>query len=182
MYTSRPAAKVMATLAVHAHPPLRYKEIEKATGLTSSEVQTGLRALARQGLIEKGIERSRVVYRAAESPYERAVLDAALVDIGFRDALLALGGRLRFAMVIGSFARGRHRPDSDIDLLVVGGVDRRELRDLLEPIATRHDRVLDLIALTDDAYRDRIGGGDYLLRDSTSNGLLIAGDRDLVDA
>jgi predicted nucleotidyltransferase len=38
------------------------------------------------------------------------------------------------AVIHGSWASGTHRPDSDIDVLVVGDADLRELRRFVRPV------------------------------------------------
>jgi predicted nucleotidyltransferase len=84
-------------------------------------------------------------------------------------------------MVTGSFAAGRPSQSSDIDLLIVGDITRTEVESLLAPIAERHDRALDPIVLSDDEYRSRFAGSDYVLQASARSGLLLLGDPDLVE-
>jgi hypothetical protein len=142
-----------------------------------------VRALIRLELIETLQERGHVVYRVAEeTPYRRAILAAAVVDIGFRGALWPIWQRLRFAMVIGSFADGAPTISSDIDVLVVGDTRRQEIESLLGPIAERHDRRLDAIVMNDDEYRSRFGGTDYVLQASARRGIVFSGDASLVEA
>jgi predicted nucleotidyltransferase len=183
MFTSRDAARVAATLMIHAHAPLRPGEIARAAALPAFRVQSGLLALAGIGLLESSQIRGHTVHRLdPRSPYQRALLAAALVDLGLNTALASVASRVRFAMVIGSFARGHVSAASDLDLLVVGDVSRAEVETLLAPILERHDRQIDVIALDDAEYHQRLAAGDYLLRAALESGQLLLGDPEMIDA
>jgi hypothetical protein len=127
-------------------------------------------------------ERGHIVYRVREdTPYRRAILAAAVIDVGFRDALMPIWQRIRFAMVIGSFADGSPMVSSDIDLLVVGDISRQQVESLLGPVVDRHDRQLDAIVMNDDEYRRRYCGTDYLLQASARRGIVFLGDPALIE-
>jgi predicted nucleotidyltransferase len=57
------------------------------------------------------------------------------------------------AVIYGSWASGARRPDSDIDVLVVGDADLRELRRLVRPIGKATGRTIDLTLLGDEEFR-----------------------------
>jgi predicted nucleotidyltransferase len=57
------------------------------------------------------------------------------------------------AVIYGSWATGSRRPDSDIDVLVVGDSDLRSLRRLVRPIGKTAGRTIDLTVLTRDEFR-----------------------------
>lgn len=183
LYTSRSVASVAAALALHAHPPLRKNELVRITGLPWTPVQRAVASLGNRGLIlvhsSKGYESYEI---DPASPYLPAIRLAALVDGGLVQALAPVEARLRFAMVIGSFAWGHPTPGSDIDLLVVGGTTRREVGNLLRPVGERYERDVDAIVYTDEEMNERLAGNDFLLRNAISNGVRIAGDPSLVPA
>jgi hypothetical protein len=182
LFPNEGTGRVLATLAIHAHSPLRLGEIREASGVPAWLARSGVRALIRLELIEMLQERGHVVYRVTEeTPYRRAILAAAVIDIGFRDALWPIWERLRFAMVIGSFADGSPTVSSDIDVLVVGDTTRQEIESLLGAIAERHDRQIDAIVMDDDEYRDRFGGTDYVLQASARRGIVFSGHARLVE-
>jgi predicted nucleotidyltransferase len=57
------------------------------------------------------------------------------------------------AVIYGSWASGARRPDSDIDVLVVGDADLRELRRLVRPIGKATGRTVDLTLMRDEEFR-----------------------------
>lgn len=183
LHTSRSAARVAAALALHAHPPLRKNELARVTGLPWTAIQRAIVSLRDRELIlthaAKGYESYEI---DPASPYLPAIRLAALVDGGLTELLAPIESRLRFVMVIGSFAWGHPTPTSDIDLLVVGGTTRREVEEMLRPIEERYERIVDPIVYTDEEMNERLGRDDYLLRNAIANGVRIAGEAALVPA
>ena len=57
------------------------------------------------------------------------------------------------AVIYGSWASGARRPDSDIDVLVIGDAKLAELRRLVRPIGNATGRTIDLTLLGDDEFR-----------------------------
>jgi predicted nucleotidyltransferase len=183
LFTSRYVARVLAALALHAHPPLRKNELVRITGLSWSAIQRAVASLRDRELIlvhdSKGYESYEV---DPASAYRRAIRLAALVDGGIAEALAPVASRLRFAMVIGSFAWGDPTPASDIDLLVVGGTTRDEIEALLRPLGERYERTFDPIVFTDEEMHQRLAHDDYLLRNAIAGGVRIMGNPSLVPA
>jgi predicted nucleotidyltransferase len=57
------------------------------------------------------------------------------------------------AVIYGSWASGTRRPDSDIDVLVVGDASLRELNRLVRPIGKATGRTIDLTLMGDQEFR-----------------------------
>jgi predicted nucleotidyltransferase len=60
-------------------------------------------------------------------------------------------------VIYGSWASGTRRPDSDIDVLVVGDADLRELRRLVRPIGKEAGRTVDITVLRDREFEQLLG-------------------------
>lgn len=56
------------------------------------------------------------------------------------------------AVIYGSWASGARRPDSDIDVLVIGDAALRDLRRLLRPVENATGRRIDLTLMRPDEY------------------------------
>jgi predicted nucleotidyltransferase len=181
MHTSRSAALVAAALVFHAHPPLRKHELVRITGMRWSAVERGITSLSDRGLVRSNESKGYRTYEIdPATPYLPALRAAALVDCGIVEALLPIALRLRFVMVIGSFAWGRPVSASDVDLLVIGGVDRATVDAALSPLASRYERTFDTIVRTDEQMHASLTADDYLLRNAISSGIRIMGDPGLV--
>lgn len=57
------------------------------------------------------------------------------------------------AVIHGSWVSGNRRPDSDIDVLVIGDTDMRELRRRVRPVGKAAGRSIDLTVLGVDEFR-----------------------------
>lgn len=67
------------------------------------------------------------------------------------------------AVIYGSWARGTRRPDSDIDVLVVGDAPLRDLRRAVRPIGKAAGRTVDVTVLSPGEFRRlRDEGASYL--------------------
>ena len=78
-------------------------------------------------------------------------------------------------ILFGSYAYGRPRPDSDVDLLVVLETNQRlrakqlEIARALSP----HPFGMDIIVRTPEQLRKRVAMGDYFLREITTRGKVM---------
>lgn len=111
-------------------------------------------------------EAAGVIHRSDESrPYRfsAATGDAAYEplaellrrSVGVENELRASLDRpdVHAAVIYGSWASGARRPDSDIDVLVVGNASLRELRRLVRPIGKATGRTIDVTLLGDEEFR-----------------------------
>jgi predicted nucleotidyltransferase len=87
-------------------------------------------------------------------------------SVGIEEQLrVALEGRdVQAAVIYGSWASGRRRPDSDIDVLVVGDADLRDLRRRVRPIGRTAGRTVDLALLTAAEFRRLVADRASLAR------------------
>jgi predicted nucleotidyltransferase len=67
-------------------------------------------------------------------------------------------------VIYGSWAAGGRRPDSDIDLLVVGDADLGDLRRLVRPIGKRSGRTVDVTVMRDEEFRQRLADSSSFVR------------------
>jgi predicted nucleotidyltransferase len=77
-------------------------------------------------------------------------------------------------ILFGSYARGKPRPESDVDMLVVMDTPLKESQQSLE--IRRHLGVmfgLDLIVYTPERLRERVKMGDWFLRDVLKEGKVV---------
>jgi predicted nucleotidyltransferase len=82
-------------------------------------------------------------------------------------------------ILFGSYARGKPRPESDVDLLVVMDTPLKESQQSLE--IRRHLGVmfgLDLVVYTPKRLKERVEMGDWFLRDILKEGKVVYESRD----
>lgn len=129
---------VLGLLFNHPEQAFYLREIARAAGTTASSVQRELAALTASGLILREARGHQVYFRAnAASPLFQELRGIVVKTFGvadvLRDALAPLVRRIRAAFVYGSLARGEARPESDVDVMVIGEVAFADVVERLRP-------------------------------------------------
>lgn len=144
------------------------REIVKQVGTGGSQVNKDLERLTAAGLILREQRGNLVFYRAnpAAAVYPELV---GLVGKSFgipeqlRRFIEPLADRIQYAGVYGSVARGEHRADSDVDLLLVGDVRLSELAIPLHEAEAALGMKVSPTVMTLVEFRKRYQSGDHFL-------------------
>jgi predicted nucleotidyltransferase len=132
LLTSAARAKLLQLFALFNEEPLRFREIQRRIGVGSRSLQHELQRLEALGLIARQGRGREVRYRARTEtplwlPVWQTIASLSRPAEICRILLADLAG-VSAAFIYGSIARDDARPDSDVDLFVVGGgVDEIEL-------------------------------------------------------
>lgn len=161
-------ARLLAALLLDDGEPLTAQELLDRLGATSTSLHRELGRLERAGLIEHDrVGRTRRYRASTDSPvYEplRELLQRTLgVEPLLRRALSKVDG-VAAAAIFGSWAAGETDEGSDIDLLVVGEMDRDELLSTVRAIEAEAHREIDVTAYRADEFARRRDEGSGFLR------------------
>ncbi|MDX6698901.1 MAG: hypothetical protein QOE65_2298 [Solirubrobacteraceae bacterium] len=141
-------ARLLAVLLLGDDRPASTRDLGTATGASAASLHRELRRLEDAGIVEHDrVGRSKLYRAAIGSPLHaplRELLERTLgVETTLRERLAAVPG-VELAAIFGSWAAGRVASDSDVDVLVVGDVERdrllREIREV-ERVAGREVNV-----------------------------------------
>ena len=123
---------ILGLLFSHPDESYHLRLIVRLTGAGLGPAQRELTKLASAALVTR-VQRGRQVYYQANSKspvFEElrglVIKTAGLVDV-LRAALEPLRERIAAAFVFGSIARGEESKDSDVDLMLIGGVRMAEV-------------------------------------------------------
>src|SRR5690349_21043005 len=108
------------------------------------------------GLIVRNAEaRPHRFQAASEDPLYEPLAELLRRSVGVEEQLRAVlrAAKVLVAVIHGSWASEGRRPDSDIDVLVVGDADLRELRRRVRPVGESAGRNIDLTVLNIDEFR-----------------------------
>lgn len=164
---SEARARLVAHFVVHPDRRDHVRALERHTDLGKRSLQAELERLEGMGLVRREVDGRRVVYRRDDTNRQWRALESLVAEYApglvLRDALRDVPG-IDAAFVFGSVARGNARPDSDIDLLVLGdGIDDGELGAALLQTALVLDRPVDLKRYDAERFvRDRVPGASFL--------------------
>ena len=81
-----------------------------------------------------------------------------------RESLEPLAARIELAYVYGSFAQGEERPDSDVDLMIVGDVSLREISPLLAEARRLIQREISPTLYRSEEYAEALRDSDSFVR------------------
>jgi predicted nucleotidyltransferase len=163
-------ARLVRYFAVNPEARPHVRALERATGLGPRSLQTELERLAALGVLVRQEEGGRVRYHLdEESPAWTPLRQLARHLSEPADVLpfaLADVSGLEAAFIFGSHARGEARPDSDVDLFVVGEeLDEADLlRHTLEA-GVLLDREVNVVTVTRAELSARMAEGRRFFRD-----------------
>jgi predicted nucleotidyltransferase len=177
--TSEVRRQILA--AFYAGPGLvtHPRELARRLGHPSQVVGRELQRLEESGILaSETIGRTRRYRVNAASPIAADVRGLVLRTIG-AEALIraALGGvaGIEEAWIFGSHARGTERSSSDIDLLLIGPVDRAALSERLVEVEQELGRDVNTVVYTRSELADLEAAGDPFVLD------VLAGPRTRID-
>ncbi len=169
-------AAFYATPGLVTHP----RELARRLGHPSQVVGRELRRLEGAGVLaSETVGRVRRYRVDMGSPIAADVRGLVLRTIG-AEALIGASlvdvAGIEEAWIFGSHARGTERPSSDIDLLVIGPVDRAALSERLVDVEQELGRDVNVVAYTRKELADLVSAGDPFIVD------VLASPRTRIDA
>jgi predicted nucleotidyltransferase len=161
LFPSMAMARLVIFFAVHPGARYHVRELSRVTGLSSASLQHELKRMAQIGALAREDEGGRAYYRADEShPVWRAwflLLRASARPADVLREALVNAPHLQGAFVFGSSVRGDARPDSDVDVFLIGSRDARDAAGYrLAEAELLVGRELDVIGYDSDQLAARI--------------------------
>lgn len=172
--------RLLALLLLQPERSWTLQELTETLGAPQSSVHRELGRAEAAGIITRESEARPHRFRAAtDDPFHEPL--ATLLDrsVGVEEQLRAAFDRpdVAAAVIYGSWASGTRRPDSDIDVLVVGDTDLRELRRSVRPISRDAGRTIDLTVLRVDEFKELVAArSSFARRVLESQVTRLAGD------
>jgi len=141
------------------------RELERKTGVNSRQLLRELRVLRDAGILTAERVGNLVLYRFnKDCPVYDEIQSLTRKTVGLADvvrqALEPFGERIERAYIFGSFARGDERADSDVDLMIVGHVARRELATPLREVGDILGREINTMVHTLREYAKALADKD----------------------
>jgi len=175
---------ILSTLAAAGDEGLHLRGIAREANLNSKTVMRELHSLRDAGILVSHKVGHQVVYRMnPDCPIYDELRSILRKTIGLASVLLTalepVADRIEQAYIYGSLARGDERPDSDVDLMIIGNVTLRELSPLLREAGRKLHRVINPTLCTPEEYERELKAGDsFVSRVHNSKRLdLIGGTR-----
>jgi len=159
---------ILGLLFSHADESFYLRQIVRIVGAGQGAVQRELGNLVRSGLVKRTSQGKQVYYQANRGSPVFADLrgliikTAGVADV-LRGALAPLADRIDLAFVYGSIARGTEKSDSDIDVMVIGGVEFGEVVAALSQTQDQLNRETNPSVFSMAEIRSRIQEKDHFV-------------------
>ena len=169
LFPSMAMARLVIFFAVHPGGRFHFRELMRLTGLSSASLQHELRRLAGIGALRREEEGARILYVADEShaawrAWILLVRSAARPSDVLREVLVDAPG-IDGAFVFGSSIRGDTRPDSDVDVVLLGSDEARmQVGRLLTEAELLIGKEIDVIGYTPEEFTARARTGSTFVR------------------
>lgn len=184
--SSRTRAGVFTTLFGLGQRELHNREIARRVKHSEAAVRQELSKLAALDLVHVRRDGNRVYYSANRNhPLYHEIHSMVLKTTGLvgvlADALV--DHRIETAFVFGSIAEGEETPDSDVDILIIGGIGLMEVSRLLSGVSERLEREINPVVMSREEYTRRAGTDDHFANNVIRGArLFIKGDPDEFEA
>lgn len=156
LFRSEVQVRMLALLLLQPERGWRLQELADTLATPQSSIHRELSRAEAAGIISRDAAARPHIFRAAtDEPLNEPLGELLRRSVGIEEQLRTVLQRsgVVAAVIHGSWAGGPRRPDSDIDVLVVGDADLRELRRHVRPIGKAAGRTIDLTVLTPDEFR-----------------------------
>ncbi|MCF7832114.1 MAG: nucleotidyltransferase domain-containing protein [Candidatus Marinimicrobia bacterium] len=156
------------------------RELAKCSGMAIGTIQQEALKLENLGLIHKRRDGNRTYFRANKGhPIYMDIHRLVLKTTGLRDVLRSYlpDNSIQFAFVFGSIATNTEKPDSDIDLFVVGDIGLRGLSKYLTEPGQIIGREINSYSISTNELNKKIIQNDHFISAIiNSQKLFIKGD------
>lgn len=156
LFRSEMQVRLLALLLLQPERSWTLQQLSDTLDAPQSSVHRELGRAERAGIIRRDATARPHRFRAAtDDPIHEALATMLRRSVGVEEQLRTILERsgVSAAVIHGSWVSGNRRPDSDIDVLIVGDADLRELRRLVRPVGKNAGRTIDLTVLTVDEFQ-----------------------------
>lgn len=156
LFRSEMQLYLLALLLLQPERDWTLQELAQTLDAPASSVHRELGRAQRAGIIRRSIAARPYRFQAAtKDPFYEPLAELLRRSVGVEQQLRVALQRadVLTAVIHGSWVGGTRRPDSDIDVLVIGDADLRELRRCVRPIGKEAGRTIDLIVLSAGEFR-----------------------------
>lgn len=162
--------RVLGLLLLHPDTSYHVRELARLTGTSAGTLHKELSKLTQGGVLSRQEVGNQVRYRAnRDCPIFEELAGilrktSGLADV-LADALSGIESQIDLAFVFGSLARGEQNSNSDVDVMVVGGLGFADVVRVLHPVQETLQREINPVVYSLEEFRRRIDGGDSFIQE-----------------
>jgi len=184
LFTSRTRSKIITLFMLNPQEDMYVREITKKVQENVNSVRRELSNLEDMGLMVSR-KRGNLKYYSINHDFPiypelyMMVMKTEGVPHLLKDNITSLG-QMELAFIYGSFASAQARPDSDLDILLVGNIDEDLLIQKLATLEKQLSREINYVLFSKEEYQERIKNNDsFIIHILQEPKILIIGDIDV---
>lgn len=160
--------RILAWLLLHPEQSFYVRELARLAKVPPGSLHRELKRLAASGLLLREPVGNQVRYQAnRDCPVFEELAGffrktAGLADV-LREALAPLAAHIEVAYIFGSFAQGKERVTSDVDVLVVGDASFTSVVQAFAATHERLDREVNPVVMTKADFVQKHGQGERFI-------------------
>lgn len=159
---------VLSLLYTHPDESFYLRQIARVAGVGMGSIQRELKALVEAGIIQTSVKGKLVYYQANPQCPVYAELKGLIVKTAgvgdiLKAALAPLSDRIQVSFVYGSFAGGKERKGSDVDVCVVGMVTFAEIVSALSLAQQNLSREINPSVFPPEEFRTKLASHNHFL-------------------
>lgn len=181
LFTSNTRIQLLEIFLLKSDAEFHISALARMVNNIPINVQKELKNLQLAGLLESRKQGNMVLYKLRkESPIAEDLMRIFLKteSIG-KEILTKLPDKekIRYALIYGSFAKGTESASSDIDLLMIGGIDEDSILKSMQKIEKRIGHTINYILWTEKEFAQKIRERITLIREILKTPvIMIVGD------
>jgi predicted nucleotidyltransferase len=159
LFGSKSRAEIFRILFSKPGQEFYLREIHRSSRMSIRPIQVELSRLMGLGLIRSRIDGNRVYYFANIShPFFSDIKSLVEKTSGFQAVLKAalIDSQIKLAFVFGSIASGKAKPESDIDLFIIGNIGLRTVTQMLAGVSEQLGREVNPQVMSEIEFRNKI--------------------------
>jgi predicted nucleotidyltransferase len=181
LFVSKTRVRLLEELLLNPHTEFHIRELARIVDDIPINAQKELKNLQLAGILTNRKQGNMILYKLnKESPIAEDLKRIFLKteSIG-REILAKLPDKekIRYALIYGSFAKGTESGSSDIDMLLIGGIDEDSILKSIQTIEKRIGRTINFVLWTEKEFERKIRDNITLIREIKNTPvIMITGD------
>ena len=159
LFRSRAQILILKLLFLNPAGELHLNEIARRTDLAPSVVAKECAILLSLGVVKRSVSGNQTLYQVSKQGVMHDELKRIIIKYELLDGILAnklRGEQVRYALIYGSFAKGREGEKSDVDLLVVGDLDEDHLLKAMHEVEKETGREVNYLLWNEREFEGKV--------------------------
>jgi len=183
LITSDVRVKILILFLSNPKDGLHVREITRRVGTEINAVRRELERFLKAGILKRESLGNRVYYRfRSDYPFESDLLSTFDKEYGLSSKILDNAkdlGKIVFGLLSLDFLRGREVSQGNIDLLIVGAVDLKFLRGIIEKYQEKIGREINYSVMAEDEFEFRKKRMDsFIIKVLSQSRVIFVGNED----